>query len=171
MKHNESPLYLLREALGLVNGALSRVENWDAPLGIRGWNVREAVNHLAAQHLWAAHLVSEGRPWEVDYSGDLLKNDPLTAWRRTAVESKRVWASAQALEYVNTPAGYARADRYAQHLLTDLLVFGQQIARTTGHELPVSMQLIQACTVELHNLDTLFFANRSTDPFWWVRAA
>ncbi|HVT19977.1 MAG TPA: TIGR03086 family metal-binding protein [Mycobacteriales bacterium] len=73
-----------REAVRTFDAVIQRVtgDAWAAPTPCTDWDVRQLVNHVVAENLWAPPLLA-GRTVD-DVAGeipeDALGTDPLTAW-------------------------------------------------------------------------------------------
>ena len=75
-------------------------DRWDRPTPCEGWDVRELVNHVTGEQLWAPHLVAGETVEQVGdrYDGDVLGDDPVGAWRRAAPGSVEAFAEPGALD-------------------------------------------------------------------------
>jgi uncharacterized protein (TIGR03086 family) len=95
-------LPLIPDAIDDFGALVDRVpaDRWDAPTPCSEWSVRDLVNHLASEHLWAPHLLRGETIAQVGdrYDGDVLGDDPAGTWRRAAAESSEAWRGARAGE-------------------------------------------------------------------------
>ena len=110
---------------------------WDAPTPCREWTVRDLVNHLVGEHLWAAHLLRGETPDEVGdrYDGDLVGEDPVAAWASAEESSMAAWKALDSLDQpVSVSAGQTSAGAYAEEMLLDLVVHGWDLARGAGQD-------------------------------------
>jgi uncharacterized protein (TIGR03086 family) len=64
-------------------------DRWEAATPCTDWSVRDLVNHVTGEHLWAPHLLDGATIAQVGdrYDGDLLGDSPLTAWEQAAQAS------------------------------------------------------------------------------------
>ncbi len=110
-------------------------DGWEGPTPCGGWSVRDLVNHLTAEHLWAPRLLGgEGLADVGDaYDGDVLGEDPVSSWRRAVGPSLRAWAALEdETRPVETSAGSLAAGEYARQMLVDLVVHGWDLAAALG---------------------------------------
>lgn len=107
---------------------------WDRPTPCAGWTVRELVNHLTAEHLWAPRLLAGAGLDEVGdaYDGDVLGADPLASWRAAVGPSLRAWATADVDGTVEVSSGPLAVGEYARQMLVDLVVHGWDLATALG---------------------------------------
>ncbi|MFF2196934.1 TIGR03086 family metal-binding protein [Streptomyces sp. NPDC058157] len=109
---------------------------WAAPTPCTEWTVRDLVNHVTGEQLWAVPLVTEGRTAaEVgdELSGDLLGEDPVGAWERAAAVARAAFAAPGALDRtVRLSYGPTRAAAYCAELTADCVVHAWDLARAVG---------------------------------------
>lgn len=106
---------------------------WERPTPCREWTVRDLLNHLTAEHLWAPHLLRGETLEQVGsrYDGDVLGDDPMGAWRRAITGSVLAWGQARERE-IQMSFGTSSTTEYAQQMLVDLTVHGWDLARAVG---------------------------------------
>ena len=112
-------------------------DRWEAPTPCREWSVRDLVNHLVGEHLWAAHLLRGESLDEVGdrYDGDLVGEDPVAAWSAAEASSSTAWKGLVSLDQpVTVSAGQTSAQAYAEEMLLDLVVHGWDLARGAGQD-------------------------------------
>lgn len=112
-----------------------RPAQWMSPTPCAEWDVRQLVNHLTGEQLWAPHLVAGETIEEVGdrYDGDILGDDPAATWRRAAPASVAAFADPGALDRtVHLSYGDEPCREYLTQMLTDAAVHGWDIARATG---------------------------------------
>ena len=109
-------------------------EDWDAPTPDDQWSVRDLVNHVTSEHLWAPELLAGSTVEEVGdrFSGDVLGEDPKGAWVRAHSASQAAWASTPADKPVHLSFGTVPASEYAEQMLVDLTVHAWDLARGVG---------------------------------------
>ena len=127
---------LLPEAARVVTGVVESVPfgSWSRPSPCAGWTVRDVLNHLVSEHLWAPRLLAGETLAQVgaSYDGDLLGADPVAAWRSACARSMLAWASADPGGQVHTSMGLLAVGEYAHQMLIDLTVHAWDIARGAG---------------------------------------
>ncbi|HEX5533189.1 MAG TPA: TIGR03086 family metal-binding protein [Actinomycetales bacterium] len=111
------------------------------------WDVRDVVNHMTSEHLWAADLLGGMTVAEVGhrYDGDVLGDDPVAAWDRAGRGSREAWQGARPGDLVNLSRGDTPVEHYATEMLVDLAVHGWDLAR--GAALEDGLQRMDTDTV------------------------
>jgi uncharacterized protein (TIGR03086 family) len=106
-------------------------DRWGAPTPCTDWSVRDLVNHVTGEHLWAPHLLDGETIAQVGdrYDGDVLGDSPVAAWERAAEDSRAAWLSASPDAVVHLSFGDNPALEYGQQMLSDLLIHGWDLAR------------------------------------------
>lgn len=124
-------------------GPPARVD-WDAPTPCAGWSVRQLVNHVAAEDLWAVPLLAGSTIAEVGdrLDGDLLGDDPLASARAAAAEATAALRTDR--ETVHLSYGEERTEEYLMQLATDHLVHGWDLAAATGGQRALDDELVAA---------------------------
>ena len=130
---------LLLDALAHFGARVRAVpaDRWEAPTPCREWTVRDLVNHLVGEHLWAAHLLRGETLDEVGdrYDGDLVGQEPVAAWSAAEANSSAAWKGLVSLDQpVTVSAGQTSAGAYAEEMLLDLVVHGWDLARGAGQD-------------------------------------
>ena len=108
---------------------------WDEPTPCTEWNVRDLVNHLVGEHLWAPHLLSGETMADVGdrYEGDVLGDDPVAAWERAGSGFRSAFHRKGALRGdVHVTGGKIPATDYAWQMTGDLTVHGWDLAKGIG---------------------------------------
>jgi len=142
---------LLPEAARATSAVVDRItdEAWSWPTPCDEWDVRDLLNHLTSEHLWAPHLLRGETLEQVGdrYDGDVLGADPRDTWRRTIAASMLAWGSADPDGRVHTSMGLIPVGVYAIQMLTDLTVHGWDLAkgaRTAYEPVPDAVEAIWA---------------------------
>ncbi|MCW2898028.1 MAG: tigr03086 family protein [Streptosporangiaceae bacterium] len=135
-------------ALAEFDGRVHQVENrrWEAGTPCTDWTVRDLVNHLTAEHLWAPSLLSGAALDEVGdrFEGDVLGDDPVRSWERAAAESRLAFHRPGALDgQVNTSGGVIPAEEYGWQMTMDLTVHAWDLARGIGADDVMDKDLVQ----------------------------
>jgi uncharacterized protein (TIGR03086 family) len=104
---------------------------WGKPTPCEEWSVRDLVNHMTGEHLWAPRLLRGETVEEVGsaYDGDVLGDDPAGAWRTAARASAEAWAYANLGSNVHVSFGLISATDYAEEMLVDLAVHRWDLQR------------------------------------------
>jgi uncharacterized protein (TIGR03086 family) len=107
---------------------------WDRPTPASEWTVRDIVNHLVGEHLWAPELLGGARMSDVGdrFDGDVLGNDPVRAWDEAIYRSLTAWGTTPPDRVVHLSFGDLPATEYAEQMLMDLTVHGWDLARGAG---------------------------------------
>jgi uncharacterized protein (TIGR03086 family) len=112
-----------------------RDDQWSNPTPCADWDVRALVNHLVNENLWVPPLVEGKTIEEVGdrLDGDLLGDDPFTAWDAAAKGGMAAMTEPGAMDRtVHLSFGDTAASEYANQVFTDLAVHGWDLARGTG---------------------------------------
>jgi uncharacterized protein (TIGR03086 family) len=107
-------------------------EQWGASTPCTDWTVRDLINHITSEHLWAPLLLCGATLDEVGdrFDGDVLGDDPVDVWERAAAESRLAFHRPGALEgTVHTSGGKTPAAEYAWQMTMDLTVHAWDLAR------------------------------------------
>jgi uncharacterized protein (TIGR03086 family) len=109
-------------------------DRWAASTPCAAWSVRDLVNHVTGEHLWAPHLLAGETIAQVGdrYDGDLLGDSPVAAWERAAQGSRAAWLTASPDAVVHLSFGDNPALEYGQQMLSDLVIHGWDLARGAG---------------------------------------
>lgn len=109
------------------------------------WSVRDLVNHLTGEHLWAPWLLRGATLAEVGdrFDGDVLGQEPVAAWDEAARASRAAVHAPGALDgQVHTSAGPASAEEYLRQLTLDLAVHAWDLARGIGDDDRLDEELV-----------------------------
>ncbi|MFI7277373.1 TIGR03086 family metal-binding protein [Streptomyces sp. NPDC049879] len=108
---------------------------WASGTPCAEWSVRDLVNHLVGEHLWAPWLLRGATLAEVGdrFDGDVLGDDPVAAWDAAVARSREAVDRPGVLEgTVHTSAGEIPAEEYLRQMTLDLTVHAWDLARGTG---------------------------------------
>ena len=112
-----------------------RDEHLAAATPCADWTVRDLVNHLVAEHLWAPWLLKGSTVQEVGdrFDGDVVGNDPRSAWEAASAISQPAFHRPGVLDgRVHTTGGLIDAEDYGWQMATDLSVHAWDLARGIG---------------------------------------
>ena len=136
MSENESARELIPVAVERFSKAVAAVpdDRWDASTPCTDWSVRDLVNHLVSEHLWAAPLLGGQTIEEVGdrFDGDVLGDDPVAAWEKAKASSLPAFASVNDDSPVHLSFGAVPVEEYASQMLVDLTVHAWDLARGAG---------------------------------------
>jgi uncharacterized protein (TIGR03086 family) len=112
------------------------------------YNVRDLVNHIVSGNFWVAPLVAGKSIADVGdvYDGDVLGDDPLSAYDRSAREAAAAFNAPGAMEAsVAVSYGPVPGEVYAGHRYIDVLIHGWDLAKATGQDTALDSELVEAC--------------------------
>ncbi|OEV04949.1 TIGR03086 family metal-binding protein [Streptomyces oceani] len=121
-----------------------RDDQWHAATPCADWSVRELVNHLVSEHLWAPHLLGGATLEDVGdrFDGDVLDGDPVLAWERAATASYPAFHREGALRGpVHVTGGEVPAPVYGWQMTADLAVHAWDLARGIEAEVIIPDEL------------------------------
>ncbi|WAL63361.1 TIGR03086 family metal-binding protein [Amycolatopsis cynarae] len=130
------------EALGGFDRAVRRIgpDQWGNATPCTEWSIRDLVNHLVSEQLWAPHLLAGQTLAEVGdrYDGDVLGDDPVAVWERASSAARAAWTAPGALEKrVQLSYGEADAADYGWQMTLDLAVHGWDLSTALGAPEPI----------------------------------
>ncbi|MGM1061523.1 TIGR03086 family metal-binding protein [Saccharothrix sp. Mg75] len=112
-----------------------RPGQWDRGTPCAGWSVRDLVNHLVQEQLWAPELLVGCTVEQVGdrFEGDRLGVDPLHSWVLAAGAAREAWIEPGALaKPVRLSQGESTAEEYGWQMTSDLAVHAWDLARAVG---------------------------------------
>ena len=109
-------------------------ERWPTQTPCTEWSVRDLVNHLVAEHLWAPHVLAGETIEQVGdrYDGDVVGEDPVGAWDSAVAGSLAAFADSEEDQPVHLSFGTVPVSEYASQMLSDLTVHAWDLARGAG---------------------------------------
>lgn len=155
------PARLYLQSLEVFDDRVRHVgaHQWSAPTPCDQWDVRELVNHVTVEDLWAPQLLA-GRTMEevgAAFDGDQLGADPVAFWT-AAAQAARQAASAPdvASRTVHLSYGDEAAGEYLLQLCTDHLIHAWDLARATGTDTELPAELVTACAAWFSGVEQLY---------------
>lgn len=152
MADAEEPLdvaELHARALKLAGRAVSRVSTADygAPTPCADWDLRAVLNHVVSGNRWVRPLVEGRTIAQVGdaFSGDLLGNEPIPAYERSADDAQSAFyapgamTASCAVSYGPIPGA-----QYCAHRFVDLVIHGWDLAAAVGAEYRIPADMIEA---------------------------
>jgi uncharacterized protein (TIGR03086 family) len=133
--------------------------HWKAPSPCSGWHVRDVINHIIGENLWAVELFQGRTIAEIGdrFAGDLTLGDPPVAYARSVEGVKQVLGDARAMERtMHLSFGDRPGSFYATQLALDMLVHGWDIARGSGQEGRLDPVLVNECLPLAEQITTEF---------------
>ena len=135
----------MTDLIALFNGSLdrfldrvARVDDgqWSMATPCTEWSVRDLVNHVTYEQLWAPHLVAGETVAEVGdrYGGDVLGSDALATARSAADGSQTAFGAADLDATVHLSYASVPCREYLTQMLTDAEVHGWDLAVATGQD-------------------------------------
>jgi uncharacterized protein (TIGR03086 family) len=128
--------------------AAVREDQWTAVTPCREWNVRDIVNHVVSENLWAAELFRGKTIQAVGnrLDGDLVGDDPIGAYTRSVASAKPAVEAPGAMEATcHLSYGDETGAEYARQLFMDILIHGWDIAKATGQDTGLDPDLVADC--------------------------
>lgn len=125
-------------------------EQWDSPTPCVDWDVRDLVNHVVGENLWAPELLGGRAVAEIGdaFEGDLLGDDPIKAFDTSAVAAMQATGGAGSLtRVVHLSFGDVSGREYVTELFADALIHTWDLARAIGADERLDPELVEACTV------------------------
>ena len=141
---------LLRRAVEEFDARVRQIgaEQWDAATINTGWSVRDLVNHLVYEDLWAPPLFAGSTIAEVgdQFEGDVLGEDPKRSWATASGRTLLAIGEDGVLDGpVHLSFGDVPGSEYAMQLFADHLVHAWDLARAIGADERLDAELVQAC--------------------------
>jgi uncharacterized protein (TIGR03086 family) len=112
------------------------------------WDVKQVVNHIVGENLWAAELLQGKTIAQVGsrLDGDLTGDDPAAAYRRSVrIATDAVSAPGAMQATCHLSFGDFSGSDYVAQLFMDTLIHGWDIATATGQDTRLDPQLVAVC--------------------------
>jgi uncharacterized protein (TIGR03086 family) len=120
-------------------------DQWHGPTPCAEWDVRQLVNHVTVEQLWAPHLLTGRTMAEIGdrFEGDQLGADPVSVWAAAARESGAAFSAGGALlGRVDLSYGNTAASHYGAEMTVDLIVHSWDLARAIGADERLDSELV-----------------------------
>ncbi len=121
-------------------------DGWDRRTPCTEWTVRDLVNHLVAEQLWAPSLLAGATLDDVGdrFDGDVLGDDPAAAWDAAAEAAREAFLDDGVLgRAVHVSAGLVPAREYGWQMTIDAAVHAWDLATALGLPCPVTEALAE----------------------------
>ncbi|MFI9274545.1 TIGR03086 family metal-binding protein [Kitasatospora sp. NPDC052896] len=119
---------------------------WVAGTPCRAWSVRNLVDHLTTEQLWAPELLAGRTIAEVGsrFDGDVLGEDPVAAWTAAAAAARAAFNAPGALDRtVQLSYGVTSALDYCAEMTIDAAVHTWDLARASGGDAHLAPELVE----------------------------
>lgn len=137
-----------RSAMREFDSRVRQVEpaQWDNPTPCTRWTVRDLVNHLVGEQLWAPWLLDGATLDQVGdrFGGDQLGSDPVTAWAEAGAAARAAWDAVGATGQVHVTGGTIPTEDYGWQMTLDLTVHAWDLARGIGADEELPSDLVGA---------------------------
>ena len=109
-------------------------DDWGRSTPCSDWDVRELVNHVCGEQLWAPHLVAGETIDQVGdrYDGDVLGADRKATFQQSVEGSTAAFERADLGALVHLSFGDVPCAVYLEQMLTDAEVHGWDLAKGLG---------------------------------------
>lgn len=140
---------LYQRAVGFFTERVGAVQEhqWGEPTPCAEWTVRDLVNHVTNEDLWAAPLMEGATIEEVGdrFDGDVLGDDPV----RSSLAAARAATASVAEQLprgglVHLSFGETPKEEYLMQLAADHLVHGWDLAKAIGGNADMDPDLVRA---------------------------
>lgn len=138
---------------GAVAGFDARVRQigdhqWGQATPDDGWTVRDLVNHVVGEDLWAPLLLAGSTIAEVGdrFGGDVLGADPRASWAEASAGAVRAAEADGAMDrIVHLSFGDFPGSEYTLQLFADHLIHAWDLARAIGADERLDAGLVASC--------------------------
>ena len=121
---------------------------WQAATPDEDWTVRDLVNHLVGEDLWAPLLLAGSTIAEVGdrFDGDVLGPDPRAAWTAASAAAVQAAEDEGAMDrIVHLSFGDFPGSEYTLQLFADHLIHAWDLARAIGADERLHPGLVASC--------------------------
>jgi uncharacterized protein (TIGR03086 family) len=127
---------------------------WEARVETSSTDVRTLINHFVSESYWVEPILSGEPPEEVKkrFSGDVLGDDPLASYDRSAAQAAAAFRAAGAMEkpcHMRPAESPIPGSALCINRFIDLLVHGWEIALATGQDTRIDPELAEAARVSI----------------------
>jgi uncharacterized protein (TIGR03086 family) len=123
-------------------------EQWSDPTPCTEWTVRDVVNHIVGENLWAAEIFQGKTMADVGdrLDGDLVGDDPGGAYARSVQPAASAAEAPGAMEATcHLSFGDFPGSEYASQLFLDTMIHGWDVAIASSQDAMLDPQLVQDC--------------------------
>jgi uncharacterized protein (TIGR03086 family) len=129
---------------------------WQAATPDEDWRVRDLVNHVAGEDLWAPPLLAGSTIAEVGdrFDGDVLGADPGAAWTVASAGAVRAVGEQSAMDrIVHLSFGDFPGRGYTLQLFADHLIHAWDLARAIGADERLDAGLVASCATWFETME------------------
>jgi uncharacterized protein (TIGR03086 family) len=123
-------------------------QDWQATTPDEEWNVRDLVNHVVGEDLWAPPLLAGSTIAEVGdrFDGDVLGAEPKGAWKLASAAAVNAVEEDGAMDrIVHLSFGDFPGREYAMQMFADHLIHAWDLARAIGADERLDTALVTSC--------------------------
>lgn len=145
------PRDLLHRAIDAFGDRLANLDHDDlaAPTPCADWTVRDLLDHVVDEQLWAPPLLAGDSTDEIGdrFQGDRLGDEPFAAWHRSADALRVATTPEQVLTAaVQLPRGTTSGADFLWEMFADHLIHAWDLACATGGDEHLPDDLVAACS-------------------------
>jgi uncharacterized protein (TIGR03086 family) len=143
-----------------------REDQWHGPTPCTEWDVRVLVNHLVYENRWIPPLLEGQTIAQVGdrFDGDLLGDDPATAWDQAAKEAERSVMTADLAALVHLSRGDVPGEEYLFEVMSDLAIHGWDLARAIGDDETLDPETVDVLYDQMKPMEQLLKASGAYGP-------
>lgn len=121
-----------------------RDDQWTVATPCVDWTVRDLVNHVVGEELWAVPLIHGSTIAEVGdrFDGDVLGEDPVAVGHQAATQATAVLDEVKPGLKVHLSYGDEDLEEYLRQLAADHLIHGWDLAVATGGQSRLDPELV-----------------------------
>ncbi|WP_019854470.1 TIGR03086 family metal-binding protein [Actinopolyspora mortivallis] len=122
------------------------VDQLDNPTPCSEWNVRDLLNHLISEQLWAPWLLEGHTLAQVGdrFDGDHVGRNPRQAWEKASSAARAAWDAASLDGRVHVTGGTIPTEEYGWQMTMDLAVHAWDLATGIHADTRLDPELVEA---------------------------
>jgi uncharacterized protein (TIGR03086 family) len=141
---------MFRRAVAEFDARVQQIgdHQWQAATTDAEWNVRDLVNHVVAEGLWAPPLLAGSTIADVGdrFDGDVLGAEPEGTWTLASTAAVHAVEGNGAMDrIVHLSFGDFPGRDYAMQLFADHLIHAWDLARAIGADERLDIELVGSC--------------------------
>lgn len=141
-------------------------DDWDRATPCAGWSVRDLVNHVVGEELWAVPLLAGRTIADVGdrFDGDVLGESPRETCHRAAAAATDAVDDAPQAGLVHLSYGDERVEEYVMQLAADHLVHGWDLSVATAGDPRLDPELVAEVAPWFAEREALYRAGGAIGP-------
>jgi uncharacterized protein (TIGR03086 family) len=141
-------------------------DGWDAATPCEAWNVRDLVNHVVGEELWAVPLLQGATIEDVGdrFEGDVLGESPTSTCHAAAAAAADAVEATAPGSKVHLSYGDEDMEEYVRQLAADHLVHGWDLAVATGGDARLDPELVAEVATWFADREELYRAGGAVGP-------